>query len=67
MRIGGEAPGAKNRIQPKDERAIADIGDQPLRLVRPTFLITKEQEYNYHRSALAGCGENPSIGRRFGV
>src|SRR6266446_2104528 len=35
-------PDAENRIQPKNERAVADIGDQRLRLVPKPFLIAKK-------------------------
>jgi hypothetical protein len=39
----------KERIKPEDERAIADIRDQPLDLVLEPFLIPKEEENDHHR------------------
>jgi hypothetical protein len=35
---------AKGRIQPENQWAMADIGDQSLRLIRPPFLIAEEEE-----------------------
>ncbi|SRR6266436_7423567 len=41
-------PDAENRVHPKNERAVADIRNQYLRLVLKPFLIPKKQEYDYH-------------------
>src|SRR5262249_31229619 len=38
-------------IHPENERAVADIGDQHLRLVLPPFLIAEGQEDDHHRCA----------------
>jgi hypothetical protein len=42
---------AKGRIQPENQWAMADIGDQSLRLIRPPFLIAEEEKYDDHGPA----------------
>ena len=41
-------------MQPKEERPIGYIGDQPLRLVCPPFLITKEQNMITIKARISG-------------
>src|SRR5262245_45233899 len=45
------ASDTENRIHPKNKRAVADIGNQCLRLVLEPFLIAKKEEYDDHRCA----------------
>ena len=42
---------AEDGIEPENQRAIADVGDQDLRLIREPFLITKSQKDKHHRCA----------------
>src|SRR6266550_2331100 len=44
-------PDAENRVHPRNQRAVADIRDQYLRLILKPLLIPKKQENNYHRCA----------------
>jgi hypothetical protein len=41
----------ENRVHPGNKRAVADKRNQCLRLILKPFLITKKQEYDYHRCA----------------
>ena len=45
------AADAEHRVQPENERAVADVRDQYLCLVLPPFLIAKGQEDDDHRCA----------------
>src|SRR5260370_10120719 len=45
------APNAENSVHPGNQRAIADIRNQCLRLVVKPFLISKKQEDDHHCSA----------------
>src|SRR3989442_6731079 len=43
------APDAEYRVHPGDERAVADEGNQRLRLVVPPLLIPEEEKDDHHR------------------
>jgi hypothetical protein len=45
------ATDAEDRIEPEDQRTVADIGNQDLGLVLEPFLIAEEQEDDHHRGA----------------
>src|SRR5581483_6158501 len=40
---------AEHGIEPPDQRAVADEGREPRRLIGPPLLVTEEEEHDHHR------------------